>query len=212
MRLPAPERPTLSLPPSPPPKVVFHKPCLGKGMIQSGAEADARRSWAALAAAVSRHAAAGSPAAGALSAGAPAVAANGPAGVECASPAPTSGAVAPAGWARSLADGLLGPGASGSSGIALGCLAVVVCVLGLAVWHAGATISADIRELSSAIRDATAAGCPAANKLVAAAIAAGGGGGGGSDGVAASAGAQLLRSVGGGQTKALLHLLHNAGA
>jgi hypothetical protein len=140
----------------------FHKPCLVKGMIQSGAEADAQRSFAALVDALQRHVSATGSSPSQLAAALP------PSplfplsqGALC-SPKPAGSVEQGAGWSRFAGGcGALTGGRTWGARDALlaGCL-VALCVLTAVVWRVGAAVSADLRELAAAIRGATAAGCP----------------------------------------------------
>ncbi|GBF95637.1 hypothetical protein Rsub_08619 [Raphidocelis subcapitata] len=148
-------------------QIVFHRSCLGRSMIQSGAEADARRGWAALAAALHRHAAAAAGAAAPLAVG-PALSLAAAPAAAAAAGAAEAGALAATGlWpARRARLGLLlgGGGAAGGDAVMLGCVVVALCVLSFAVWRAGGAVSAEIRELSLAVaelRDAYAAAAAA---------------------------------------------------
>jgi hypothetical protein len=141
--------------------MVFHKPCLGRGMIQHGAESDARRGWAALLKALQQHAAAagapipalaappqapdaqgGGGAAGALSAEARASAGGAP--LREARPS----------WLLSLLGRAPAPPAAGAG--LLFAVLLALLTLAAAVFHAGASVSAELRELTAAVREASA--------------------------------------------------------
>lgn len=150
--------------------MVFLKQCLGKSMIQNGAESDSKRSWAALVAALQRHAAAGpAPALPAplprpvLAAGGAGAAAIGGlaagAAVGGTSMGKSRGRAARAG-SRLLAH-LKAPSAPAlAPGAALRLLLVAsILVLAAAVYHAGRGVACEMRELSVALRAAADAGC-----------------------------------------------------
>jgi len=140
-------------------RMCFHKPCLGKGMIQAGAESDARRSWTAMVASLQRHIAA-TGLATALSTGAAAAPALPPAeAASCAKPN-LGGAPHRPGMVRRRAV-LTGQrsGSSAATVLILSFVLLALCALSLAVWQAGSVVSADLRELTAAVREATAAGC-----------------------------------------------------
>ncbi|KAI8470119.1 MAG: hypothetical protein J3K34DRAFT_459010 [Monoraphidium minutum] len=153
-------------------QMVFYKNCLGKGMIQAGAESDARRGWAALVATLQRHAAAAGPAlmpGGGTRARAPAAAGGSGAGGGAAAGAGAL-AAAPGGGAkgrrmRALAPlaalARRAPGALALQPLLTALLAAAVLVLAAAVCGAGREVVSELRELTSALRDSRRA-CEAA--------------------------------------------------
>lgn len=125
-------------------QMVFHTSCLGRGMIEYGAEADARRGFASLVAALKRRCTTTSRASEDMSTAAPVGSTGSELAVHAAAPAAAT-------WLGRCWTVPRAATADRSSSAAF-CVAVALVLLAAAMLHASAVISTELRAVTDAIK------------------------------------------------------------
>jgi hypothetical protein len=162
----------------PRPQMVFHKACLGRGMITYGAESDAKRSWEALVARLEWHAPAGArgaaavetghagapppPPPGGAAAGAAAITGTAPAGIAGGAPQAVPAVPGCSGAAAHTLAAHLAAAARACAGLARAAprappwapVVLALLAFALAVVWSGQRVASEVRGLAAAVRHA----------------------------------------------------------